>query len=136
MLNGIYDNFYVIFYYFSYSIYYFYSAEQAQIRGYNFGNEIQAIPKIFHVSSNFPNPFNPTTQVLIDIPEPSQLVVNVYDITGHLIYDVKEPYLSIGRFRFEWSGRNRVGELVPTGIYFISVETGSHYHVQKIALVK
>ena len=25
------------------TIYYFYSAEQAQIRGYNFGNELQAI---------------------------------------------------------------------------------------------
>jgi len=100
------------------------------------GNEIPAIPEKFHVSANFPNPFNPTTQVLIDIPETGQLVVSVYDITGHLIYDVKESYLSAGRFRFEWSGRNRVGEVVPTGVYFISVEAGIHYHVQKIALVK
>ena len=41
-----------------------------------------------------------------------------------------------GRLDVQERALDRVGELVPTGIYFISVETGSHYHVQKIALVK
>ncbi|SVC90638.1 uncharacterized protein METZ01_LOCUS343492, partial [marine metagenome] len=99
-------------------------------------SEIPVIPEKFHVSENFPNPFNPTTQVLIDIPESSQLFVSVYNITGRLIYEVKDNYVPAGKVRFEWRGRDYLGNQAPTGIYFISVETGIHYHVQKIALVK
>ena len=36
----------------------------------------------------------------------------------------------------KWSGKNNFGVMSPTGIYFLQVEIGSHYHVLKLALIK
>ena len=99
-------------------------------------SDYPTLPGEFLVGKNFPNPFNPTTRILIDIPEPGQLVVSVYDITGRLINEMMNTNVIAGQVHAEWKGRDFNGELMPTGIYFLSVEAGSQYHVQKIALVK
>ena len=43
------------------------------------------LPEKFFVSQNFPNPFNPTTHVNIQLPERNNLTVSIYDISSRLI---------------------------------------------------
>ena len=94
------------------------------------------IPTQFYVSDNYPNPFNPTTSFYIDVPESGNLLVRVYDVNGRLVKELINTHVEVGRVSSKWSGKNDFGVMSPTGIYFLQVETGSNYHVQKLALIK
>ena len=100
------------------------------------GDAESMIPKTFYVSDNYPNPFNPVTNFHIDVPEAGHLFVAVYDVNGRLVNQLMNTQVVAGRIRGRWSGKNGSGVMSPTGIYFLKVETGINYHVQKLALVK
>ena len=100
------------------------------------GDAESMIPKTFYVSDNYPNPFNPVTNFHIDVPETGHLFVAVYDVNGRLVNELINTQVVAGRIRGRWSGKNGSGVMSPTGIYFLKVETGIYYHVQKLALVK
>ncbi len=100
------------------------------------GDKENIIPKKFYVSDNYPNPFNPTTNFYIDVPEAGNLIVRVFDVSGRLVNELMNTQVVAGRISSRWSGKNSAGAMSPTGIYFLQVETGSNYHVQKLALVK
>jgi hypothetical protein len=99
-------------------------------------NEENIVSDKFYVSSNYPNPFNPTTQFYINVPEPGNLSVSVYDVNGKLVKQIINTYVNSGRIESSWSGKNRFDIMSPTGIYFLHVKMLNHYHVQKLALVK
>ena len=100
------------------------------------GGKENIVPDKFYVSSNYPNPFNPTTRFYIDVPEAGNLSVKVYDVNGKLVKELIDTYVNKGRVQSRWSGKNEFDMMSPTGIYFLRVETSSNYHVQKLALVK
>ena len=100
------------------------------------GGQESIIPKQFYVSDNYPNPFNPTTNFYIDVPESGNLLVRVYDVSGRLGNELLNTHVEAGRVSSKWSGKNNFGVMSPTGIYFLQVEIGSNYHVQKLALIK
>ena len=100
------------------------------------GDAESMIPKTFYVSDNYPNPFNPVTNFHIDVPEAGHLFVAVYDVNGRLVNELINTQVVAGRIHGRWSGKNGSGVMSPTGIYFLKVETGINYHVQKLALVK
>ena len=100
------------------------------------GGKENIIPEKFYVSDNYPNPFNPSTNFYIDVPEAGNLIVRIYDVSGRLVNELINTKVVAGRINSRWSGKDSYGMMLPTGIYFLQVETGSHYHVQKLALVK
>ena len=100
------------------------------------GGKEHIVPDKFYVSSNYPNPFNPTTRFYIDVPEAGNLSVAIYDVNGKLVKELINTYVNKGRVQSRWSGKNEFDMMSPTGIYFLRVETSSNYHVQKLALVK
>ena len=94
------------------------------------------IPEKFYVSSNYPNPFNPSTDFYIDMPESGNLSVKIFDVSGRIVKELINTYVNKGRIKSRWSGKNEFDMMSPTGIYFLRVETLNNYHVQKLALVK
>ena len=94
------------------------------------------LPKSFYVSSNYPNPFNPTTNFYIDVPASGKLAVRIFDVNGRLIKELINTQVNAGRVQGQWSGKNEFDMLSPTGIYFLHVQTATNYHVQKLALIK
>ena len=43
-------------------------------------------PDVFLLHGNYPNPFNPSTRIVFDLPETSDIAVEVYDMTGRQVY--------------------------------------------------
>jgi len=81
--------------------------------------------------SNYPNPFNPETDIVVDIPAESNISVNVYNITGQLVRTIFNGSLSSGRHSFVFTGRG-----LPSGIYLVSMNTGNNMVNRKIVLLK
>ncbi len=96
------------------------------------------LPKVFSLSRNYPNPFNPTTWFTVAVPRVSQMDVSVFDILGRRIATIWNGEQTAGYHTMEWDGRDGEGIAVPSGIYFIraSVPTEEFSAVQKVMLLK
>ena len=93
-------------------------------------------PMEFYVSSNYPNPFNPSTMIDIETVEAGDLIVNVFDAKGRMINNLVNSYLEAGRYSVKWNGMDLSGMSMPTGVYFIQVQSGSDINTQKMILIK
>ena len=51
-------------------------------------SEETGIPETFRLIGNYPNPFNPTTNVVFEVPQPAKVSVEVYDVMGRKVLDV------------------------------------------------
>ncbi len=97
-----------------------------------------AVPKVFSLSRNYPNPFNPTTRFTVAVPRISVMDVSVYDVLGRKIATVWNGEQTAGYHTMEWDGRDGQGITVPTGMYFIraSAPVEQFSATQKILLMK
>ncbi len=87
--------------------------------------------------SNYPNPFNTSTHVQFLLPEPAEVSLKVYDITGKWIQTIlSEQPLTGQHHTIEWNGKNSEGETVPSGMYLFQLEVGDQKIVEKCLYVK
>ena len=98
-------------------------------------NEI-SLPVEFYVSSNYPNPFNPSTKIDIDIAIESILNISIYDLSGRLINILNNNTQIPGHYTYEWRGVDSNGNSVPSGIYFIQVSSAKDISTRKVVLLK
>jgi len=99
-------------------------------------SEESLIPSEFYVSANYPNPFNPSTMIDIETVEASDLMVSVFDAKGRMVNNLVNSYLEAGRYSVKWNGMDASGASMPTGVYFIRVQSGVDMHTQKMILIK
>ncbi len=97
-----------------------------------------ALPKVFALSRNYPNPFNPTTRFTVELPQTAQVDVSVYDVLGRKIATLMTGDQTAGYHTIEWDSHDSQGMTVPSGIYFIRMNVPSEQFsaVQKAMLVK
>ncbi|MDP8204179.1 MAG: choice-of-anchor Q domain-containing protein, partial [Candidatus Tenebribacter mawsonii] len=65
-------------------------------------NEI-IIPKITQIS-NYPNPFNPSTTIKLDLAESGKIELAIYNIKGQKVKTLLDAYSSKGHFEIIWRG--------------------------------
>jgi hypothetical protein len=94
------------------------------------------LPEKFFVSQNFPNPFNPTTHVNIQLPERNNLTVSIYDISSRLINTLVNDEVDAGFYSIEWNGKDKFSQSVPTGVYFMKVISGDFTATKKMVYIK
>lgn len=75
----------------------------------------------FRLYPCYPNPFNPSTNIRISLPETAPVKLQVYNLNGELISTLVNTSLSAGEHSFTWSGRDHQNRLVGTGIYFLQI---------------
>ncbi len=66
---------------------------------------------------SFPNPFNQSIKIVLNLPRQSYVKLMVFDLYGALVCKVADQQYSDGLHQFIWDGRNVRGEIVSSGIY-------------------
>ena len=79
---------------------------------------------------------NPSTNIDIETATSGKLLVSIYDISGRLINNLLNKKIDAGYYSVRWNGQNFNGEPMPTGIYFVQVESGGDLSIRKIMLIK
>ena len=106
------------------------------------GNESEVVEILFEkVSSfslgkNYPNPFNPTTQITYELPQDSKVELLVYNSLGEEIIKLVDGNQAVGRYNINWNGQNTLGNNVPGGVYFYSISTKDFTKTRKMLLLR
>jgi len=85
------------------------------------------LPTRFALEQNFPNPFNPTTQIKFSLPEPGWVTLKIYDVVGREVIVLANEDYRTGIHTIEWNGRNNTDAPVASGIYFYHLQVGDKY---------
>lgn len=94
------------------------------------------IPKSIKLYPNYPNPFNPTTNVKFSLSGSEDVSIKVYNILGKEIKLLLEDYLPAGEYTIQWDGKDDEGNILPGGVYFIRMTAGNYRHTIKSVLLK
>ena len=78
-------------------------------------------PSSITLGKNFPNPFNPKTNIEISVDEISNGVLSIYDIKGSEIITLYNNTFYPGITSLSWDGRNHSGKQVASGTYIYSL---------------
>ncbi|MCK5050544.1 MAG: T9SS type A sorting domain-containing protein [Candidatus Cloacimonetes bacterium] len=98
-------------------------------------NEI-IIPEITQIS-NYPNPFNPSTTIKLDLAESGRVELAIYNIKGQKVKTLMDAYSSKGHFEIIWRGIDDNKRSVASGQYFIKLKVnGEEKTVRKCVLLK
>ena len=106
------------------------------VLAFDVDNEILEIPTEFFISNNYPNPFNPMTQVAIHLPQANHVAAVIYDLNGMLVAELINRDLSAGIHQLIWNGKNQQSLPMASGIYFMRVSTNERVETIKMALIK
>jgi hypothetical protein len=86
---------------------------------------------------NYPNPFNPKTNIYLDLPKAGHLSLKIFNVRGELVRTLVDGQQAAGsNVHFQWDGTNDRGSSVSAGVYFYEARIGGEVRVNKMALVK
>lgn len=88
-------------------------------------------PGKFRLHQNFPNPFNPGTNIKFDLASHGEVMLTIYNSLGKEIENIFSGKLSAGSYQYKWNAAN-----FPSGIYFYKLQTENTSFVKKMMLVK
>ncbi len=88
------------------------------------------VPQDFAVSV-FPNPFNALANLRLNVPESSEITVQLFDVQGRLVNTLARSRFSAGSHNLQWNAAN-----ASTGVYFLRVTSPSFTSSSKLVLVK
>jgi hypothetical protein len=86
--------------------------------------------------TNTPNPFNPTTRIVFELPRDADVSLDVYAANGVLVRRLVEARQPAGRHEALWNGTDARGRAVASGIYFYRLRAGGDVITKKMVLVK
>ena len=100
------------------------------------GNGENELPAAYRLYRNYPNPFNPITNIQFDLPEKKNISLMIYDILGHPVRELLNSVLPAGTYTYTWDGTDQHGHSVSSGVYFYVLQTPVERHVGKMVLQK
>jgi len=80
----------------------------------------------------YPNPFGENTSVRFALSSTQTVQVRVHDAKGRLVRTIHSGALGSGTHDLPWDGRDRSGQRVSSGVYYVRVTTGQRELVFKV----
>ncbi len=94
------------------------------------------LPRDFTVSPCYPNPFNPSTALEINLKRREHLRVEVVDAVGRVVRVLEDGTMEAGVHVVQWDGTTDEGGPAASGLYLIRVRSAERSVVRKAALLK
>jgi len=80
------------------------------------------VPSEFRIVGNFPNPFNPSTSIVYELPENAIVKLEIFNLTGQKIAVLVDGIQPTGHNRSTWNGKTGDGSNVASGLYFCRLD--------------
>lgn len=89
------------------------------------------VPIAFSLYPNYPNPFNPVTNIRFDLPRESKVQLIVYSITGQKVAELVNNQLTAGNHSIVWDAAG-----LSSGTYICRIVAGEFSQTRKMLLLK
>ncbi len=87
--------------------------------------------------TNYPNPFNPSTNISFNIKEDTDVEITIYNMKGQKVKTLVDKKFQQGQHKVEWNGTNSANQTVGSGVYFYKVNyNGKTQAVKKCVMLK
>ncbi|UCC78387.1 MAG: T9SS type A sorting domain-containing protein, partial [Candidatus Zixiibacteriota bacterium] len=90
-----------------------------------------SLPESFSISQNYPNPFNATTAIRYDLPEPSHVIIEIFDLLGRKVQTLVDQRQPAGHHQVTWNAKDK-----SSGIYFYKLKAGDYTEIRSMLLLK
>ena len=101
--------------------------------GTSAGNNIITYTKLL---SNYPNPFNPVTNIGYSIKEAGNVTLEVYNLRGQLVKTLINEAKETGEYTASWNGTDNSSKPVSSGVYLYKIKSGIYTNTKKMILMK
>ncbi|MCZ7556913.1 MAG: T9SS type A sorting domain-containing protein [Bacteroidia bacterium] len=90
----------------------------------------------YHLGTNYPNPFNPTTRIEFGVPLSGHVRLEIYSVGGALVRTLVNDVMQPGVYSATWNGRNNDGQLAATGLYLYRMSAGTFSAVKRMVMIQ
>jgi len=87
-------------------------------------------------SVSYPNPFNTTTHIMFNLPQPTRVKLQIYNIKGQLVKDLICKEYETGEHTVDWNGKDSNRKAVASGVYFYRLKMNKKSIIKKMLLIK
>lgn len=94
-------------------------------------NETEMLPNEVTLSSNYPNPFNASTQISYSIPEAADVKLEVFNLLGQRVAALEDGLKDAGNHTVTWDASD-----MASGIYFYKLTAGDKIFTKRMTLLK
>jgi hypothetical protein len=95
----------------------------------------KTVPNQFRLDQNFPNPFNPTTAIRYQLPQATEVSIDIFDVLGKRVISLKDGvFEQAGYHIIQWDGRNNRSKPVSSGLYFLRLRSKQYIKTLKMIL--
>ena len=99
-------------------------------------NQDKIVLNRFELLNNYPNPFNPTTQINYVSQEDGHIKLVIHDIIGREIILLVNEFQKSGSKTVVWNGTNQLNQPVSAGMYFYTIQAKDFKRTKKMLLLK
>jgi len=100
------------------------------------GEDAVAVDKIAYGLSNYPNPFNPSTDIQYGLAEAGNVEILIYNVLGQKVKTLVDGRKEAGNYVVRWNGTNDYGQALPSGMYFLRMQAGQFRTDRKLLFLK
>ena len=94
------------------------------------------LPQHFELLGNYPNPFNPQTNIRFNLSVPGQISLAIFNDRGRRIRNLAHATFAEGIHNIVWDGKNDAGHTVNSGVYFYRLNTAGFSRSARMLLLK
>ncbi len=98
--------------------------------------DVSSTPTTFSLGPNYPNPFNPSTHICYNVPEHTNVQLDIFDVSGRHVKRLFDGAQSAGSYVTSWDGLTEAGRSASSGIYIVRLRTDNSTSNLKIILAK
>lgn len=98
--------------------------------------DIIPLPSVTKLKHNYPNPFNPETNIAFDLAKSSKVSVEIYNIKGQKVKTLINEFRQPGNYTLTWKGKDDNDKSVASGIYFCRFKTKDYSSTRKMLMLK
>lgn len=99
----------------------------------------QLAPLKFALHPNFPNPFNPSTNIRFDLPYGQAVYkvdIAIYNVLGQKVRRLISGEYEPGRYSEIWDGKNDAGRILSSGTYYLVIRAGDYIATNKMLYLR
>lgn len=92
---------------------------------------VNDVPSSFVLDQNFPNPFNPSTNIRFTIHDSRFTTLKIYDFLGRDVATLVNEELKPGSYEATWDAAG-----FPSGVYFYRLRSGEFVETKRLVLMR